>query len=118
MEGFLTGGGRGDGDSNFTGSFGPVSSVKPCAAGMSGQPRETSRTTSLIGPRATTGLAITKSCPGPAPIPPGTAFQCQFTVQNLDPDNNVNTLAVTNQEGFPSGTPVVACIPCAQGGSP
>ena len=42
-------------------------------------------------------------------------FQCQFTVQNQDPDNSVNTLVVTNQEGFPGGTPVAPCVPSQAG---
>ena len=47
LEAFLTGGGSGDGGSNFTGSFGAASAVTPCAAGASGQPMETSRTTTM-----------------------------------------------------------------------
>ncbi len=54
----------------------------------------------------TTGLAITKNCP--PTVPPGSGFQCTFTVQNLDPANTVNTLAVTNTVPFPGGT-TIAC---------
>src|SRR6266508_5963412 len=41
------------------------------------------------------GIGLTKACPGPAPVPPGTVFQCTFTVQDLGPDSVIN-LAVTN----------------------
>jgi Dictyostelium (slime mold) repeat len=60
----------------------------------------------------TTGLAITKSCP--QEVNSGAAFQCTFTVQNLDPVNTVINLAVTNQAPFPGGTP--AAVDCLQGG--
>jgi hypothetical protein len=67
---------------------------------------------SLFG--ATTGMGITKSCP--ATVPPGSAFQCTFTVQNLDPVGSVTSLAVTNQVPFPGGP--IAPTACNQGGSP
>ncbi len=68
--------------------------------------------------QVTTGLAITKTCPGPAPVPPGMMFQCQFSVQNQDPDltRSVNTLAVQNEVPFPGG--VITAYPCMQGGVP
>jgi len=56
------------------------------------------------------GVAIAKTCPGPAPVPPGTVFQCTFSVQNQDPENNVIDLAITNTAPFPGGSPIpVAC---------
>lgn len=60
------------------------------------------------------GVAITKTCPGPAPVPSGTMFQCTFTVQNQDSQNSVNTLAVTNTVPFPGG--VTTAVPCNQDG--
>jgi hypothetical protein len=71
---------------------------------------------SHVSAQVTTGLAITKTCPGPAPIPPGSLFQCQFSVQNLDPANNVNLSSVTNTVPFPGGSPV--SVLCKQGGVP
>jgi hypothetical protein len=59
-------------------------------------------------------LSIEKACPGPDPVPPGTMFQCTFSVQNQDPDNSVNTLAVTNTVPFPGG--VTTAVPCNQDG--
>ncbi len=41
------------------------------------------------------GIGLTKACPGPAPVPPGTIFECTFTVQDLGPDFVIN-LAVTD----------------------
>jgi len=60
------------------------------------------------------GVAIAKTCPGPAPVPPGTAFQCTFAVQNQDPNNNVIDLAVTDTVPFPGGSPFL--VACKQGG--
>jgi hypothetical protein len=57
-------------------------------------------------------LAITKTCPGPAPVPPGTMFQCTFTVQSQDPDSSVIDLAVTSTVPFPGG--VTTTVPCNQ----
>src|SRR6266540_5148494 len=114
LEAFVTGGAGGDGGSNFTGSYGAVASVTPCAAGASAQPRTNSRTTITLGTRSplvTTGLAITKTCPSQEP--PSTLFQCTFTVQNQDPVNTVINLAVTNEVPFPGGGPVA--IPCNVG---
>src|SRR6266536_2205643 len=117
LEAFVTGGAGGDGGSNFTGSYGAVGSVTPCAAGASAQPRTNSRTTITVGnrggagtngPLVTTGLAITKTCP--AQEPPSTLFQCTYTIQNQDPVNTVINLAVTNEVPFPGGGPVA--IPC------
>jgi hypothetical protein len=62
------------------------------------------------------GVAITKTCPAPAPVPPGTMFQCTFSVQNQDPDNSVINLAVTNTVPFPGGSPIL--VACKQGGFP
>ena len=56
------------------------------------------------------GAAITKFCPGPAPVPPGSVFQCTFTIQNLDEANNVINLAVTDTVPFPGGIPFP--VPC------
>src|SRR6266511_3259617 len=123
LEAFVTGGAGGDGGSNFTGSYGTVGSVTPCAAGASAQPRTNSRTTITVGnrggagtngPLVTTGLAITKTCPPQEP--PSTLFQCTYTIQNQDPDNTVINLAVTNEVPFPGGSPVA--VPCLVAGSP
>ena len=59
----------------------------------------------------TTGFAVTKSCLSAAD--PGSVFTCTFTVQNLDPDNSVSNLLVTNTYPFPGGT--TAAVPCFQG---
>jgi hypothetical protein len=67
----------------------------------------------IVSAQATTGIAITKTCPGPAPVPPGSSFQCQFSVQNLDAANSVNTLAVMNTVPYPGG--VTTGVPCKQG---
>lgn len=57
------------------------------------------------------GAAITKACPGPAPVPPGTVFQCTFVIQNQDINNNVIDLLVTDTVPFPGGSPFsVACF--------
>jgi hypothetical protein len=61
-----------------------------------------------------TGLAVQKSCP--AQVAPSTAFQCTFSIQNLDPQHGVITLAVTNTVPFPGGTTSPAS--CTQGGNP
>src|SRR6266545_3142152 len=83
LEAFVTGGAGGDGGSNFTGSYGTVGSVTPCAAGASAQPKTNTRTTITLGDRSgagtngvlvTTGLAISKTCP--PIVAPSTAFQC------------------------------------------
>jgi hypothetical protein len=58
------------------------------------------------------GAIVTKSCP--VTRPSGSTFQCTFTVQNADPDNSVNTLAVTNTVPFPGG--VTTAVACNQGG--
>jgi hypothetical protein len=61
-------------------------------------------------------LSIEKACPGPDPVPPGTMFQCHFSVQNQDPDNSVINLAVTNTVPFPGG--VTTPVACKQDGVP
>ncbi len=60
------------------------------------------------------GLAITKTCP--TVIPPNVLFTCIFTIQNIDPANAVNDLAVTDTVPFPGGTPVP--VPCMYLGTP
>ncbi len=113
LEAFLTGGGSGEGESNFTGSFSATGAMTPCPMSMgSGQATHTSRTTTTttLAPRSnvgtsplvTTGLGITKTCPSIEP--PGASFSCSYTVQNLDPDNTVINLAVTNTVPFPGGS--------------
>jgi hypothetical protein len=47
---------------------------------------------------------------GPAPVPPGTVFECTFVIQNLDPNNNVISLSVTDTVPFPGGSPFP--VPC------
>ena len=123
VEAFVTAGAGGDGGSDFTGSFRAMSRVTPCAAGASAQPRSRTRTTITRNGAGTdriditTGLAITKTCVSPQP--PNTLFSCSYSVQNLDPDNTVTGVAVTNQvpctaSGIPglcgagSGAPVAA----------
>lgn len=59
-------------------------------------------------------LAVTKTCP--TVIPPGVLFTCIFTIQNLDPANAVNDLAVNDTVPFPGGTPVA--VPCLYLGTP
>ncbi len=61
------------------------------------------------------GLAATKTCP-PHAVPPLVPFVCTFTIQNEDPVNAVNNLAVTNTVPFPGGTPVA--VPCSYLGAP
>ncbi len=61
------------------------------------------------------GLAATKTCPSDA-VPPLVPFVCTFTIQNEDPVNAVNNLAVTNTVPFPGGTPV--SVPCSYLGTP
>jgi hypothetical protein len=51
----------------------------------------------------TTGIAITKSCP--ATVQQGQTFTCTFTVQNLNPDENLNFLDVENTVPVPGGVP-------------
>src|SRR6266540_361025 len=121
LEAFVTGGAGSDGGSNFTGSFVGTRSVTPCAAGASAQPKTNTRTTITLGDRSgagtngvlvTTGLAISKTCP--PQVAPSTAFQCTFTVQNLDPDNNVINLTTNNTVPFPGG--VTSPVLCQQAG--
>lgn len=61
------------------------------------------------------GLAATKTCP-PNAVPPLVPFVCTFTIQNEDPVNAVNNLAVANTVPFPGGTPVA--VPCSYLGTP
>src|ERR1700693_201474 len=82
---------------------------------------------------ATTGLAVTKTCP--AFVTPGAAFQCGFSVQNLDPTSPVTGLTVHNDIPdpfnpscptvssstpapceFPAGTPVTTLQPAGTAG--
>jgi hypothetical protein len=49
-------------------------------------------------------------------VPPGSAFQCTFTVQNLDPVGSVTNLVVTNQVPLPGGP--ITPVNCNQAGSP
>src|SRR5437773_2175916 len=59
----------------------------------------------------TTGFAVSKSCL--SAVDPGSIFTCTFTVQNLDPDNSVTNVAVTNTVPFPGGT--TTPVQCFQG---
>jgi hypothetical protein len=54
---------------------------------------------------------VTKSCLAAAD--PGSIFTCTFTVQNLDPDNSVINVLVTNTVPFPGGT--TTPVQCFQG---
>src|SRR5215471_4548525 len=89
---FVIGGGAGDGGSNFTGSFGMVSDVTPCAAGAFAE-RYTSRTTITVDRSGAAspqqvlarGMGATKACP--TTVTPGSSFQCTYVLVNLDPDN-------------------------------
>jgi len=121
LESFVTGGARGEGGSDFTGSFGAVASVTPCArTDASGQFQRMNTTLSdrsrpgTRGILATTGLNVSKTCP--TTVTSGQAFSCTFSVQNLDNAGTVINLDVTNQVPFPGGATVA--VPCNQGGSP
>src|SRR5450759_306959 len=59
----------------------------------------------------TTGLAVSTDCPASAA--PGSVFTCTFTIQNLDPVNDVSSLLVTNTVPSPGGT--TTTVPCFQG---
>src|SRR4029077_9244531 len=99
LRSFVTGGARGEGGTDFTGSFGTALTVTPCASSgsqrwntaMSDRSRpRTSWTRSTTG----AGIAVTKACPATAA--PNSFFTCTFSVQNLDPGNNVLSLSVKN----------------------
>jgi len=64
----------------------------------------------------TTGLPTTKTCPATAPDPPGSAYQCTFTVTNADDQHGVRNLAVTDTAPFPGGATVA--VSCMQLGVP
>src|SRR5262249_60325788 len=106
-----------------TGAAGPAGEVPPCGVGTSGGAQKVSRTTIRLNPRggphspvplAVTGLSLSKTCPGPAPVPPGSSFQCTFSIGNQDPVNQVINLAVTNQVPCTGGVPGV----CGAGSGP
>ena len=59
-----------------------------------------------------TGLAISISCP--TSVASGAAFNCVFSIQNLDLDHNLINLAVTDTFPFPGGA--VTAVSCFQGG--
>ena len=67
---------------------------------------------SLLG-QVTTGLGAHKGCP--PSVPPGSAFQCTFTVHN-EGNGAVTNLVVTNQVPFPGGP--ITPQNCNQGGIP
>src|SRR5450759_2870433 len=112
LEFFVTAGARGEGGSDFTGSFGAAARVMPCARmapdASGSRSKAQPRTNTVLSDRSslrtsgvltTTGFAITKTCPTFAS--PGSGFTCTFTVKNLNPANNVINVAVTNQVPFP-----------------
>jgi hypothetical protein len=120
---FVIGGAVGDGGSDFTGAVGAMNAVTPCAAGAFDLKSNTHTTITRFvrdgirpGPGTediTTGFAVTETCPG-GPVAPGSGFTCTFSVQNLDPDNTVIDLAVTET---PQGG-VARDVPCNFDGNP
>src|SRR5204863_528780 len=114
----VTGGARGEGGTDFTGSFETALAVTPCASSRSQQRWNTAlsdkslpRTSGTLSTTAV-GIAVTKSCPATAA--PNSVFTCTFSVQNLDPGNDVLSLSVKNRVPLPGGSAVA--VQCKQGG--
>ena len=120
---FVIGGAGGNGGSDFTGAIATMSAVTPCATAafaLKSNVHMTITRASRDGIRPgpgtediTTGVAITNTCPGGL-IAPGSEFTCTFSLQNLDPDNTVTDLAVTET---PQGG-VARAVPCNFNGNP
>ncbi len=95
LESFVTVGARGEGGSDFTGSFGPAANVTPCASGQSRRTNLTlsARSNPRTGAILATGFNVQKTCP--VTVTSGQSFSCTFSVQNLDAAATVINLAVT-----------------------
>jgi hypothetical protein len=116
---FVIGGARGEGGTDFTGSFGTALKVTPCAASSGSQLRMHSNLSDRSMPHpsgilATVGMAVSKNCPATAA--PSSTVTCTFSVQNLDSASGVASLVVTNTVPVSGGSPVA--VQCKQGGVP